>query len=220
MKPVRLDHAFDTARADGEAGLTELLGDDIDRGIGIEEAVANDLSFDLVGADVVGLGTAFLRLEGRGSLFLKEFEQLIITLSGEAVLGGSLGGAESFALTFEEHEQAWSDLVIGGDDEFSRGSDDAVLWELELHDRALDLGRAGRRMSQVVRIDDKGTGRACQIKYGGIGRRGGGGREENQQECPCFTGRRMEVYRHILFDGEGGDDGALSGHSVKDSQIN
>ena len=43
-----------------ETGLAELLGDDVDRGVGIEEAVADDLSLDLVGADGVGLGSAFL----------------------------------------------------------------------------------------------------------------------------------------------------------------
>ena len=36
-----------------ETSLAELLGDDVDRGVGIEEAVADDLAFDLVGADVV-----------------------------------------------------------------------------------------------------------------------------------------------------------------------
>src|SRR6185437_11403560 len=101
----------------------------------------NDLSFNLVSADVVVLGTAFLRLEGGGPLCLKEFEQLIITLSCEAVLGGGLGGAESFALTFQEHKQAWGDLVGGGDDECSAGSDDAGLGEFEEHDRVLDRGK-------------------------------------------------------------------------------
>ena len=65
----------------GEAGLAELLGDDVDRGVGIEEAVADDLSLDLVGADGVGLGSAFLAEEGEDSIFLKLFEHLIISLS-------------------------------------------------------------------------------------------------------------------------------------------
>src|SRR3954451_12513638 len=125
LKAVLLDHAFHAAGADGEPGLAELLGDDVDRRVGIEEAVANDLSFDLVGADGVGLGPAFLSLEGRGPLFPKECKQLIITLPGEAVLGGGLAGADPFALTFEEHEQTRCDFVVLRDEEFTGGSDDA-----------------------------------------------------------------------------------------------
>jgi len=142
LQPVLLDHAFDAARADGEAGLTELLGDDVDRSVGIEEAMADDLSFDLVSADVVGLGAASLRLEGLDPLSPKELEQLIITLPREAVLCSRSGSPQSFALAFEEHQEAWGDLVTGGDEEFSGGSDDAAPRELEMHDRALDLGVA------------------------------------------------------------------------------
>jgi hypothetical protein len=68
---VRLDDAFDAPGADGEAGLAELLGDDVDGGVGVEEAVANDLTLDLVGADVVGFGTTLLVLESQGALFFE-----------------------------------------------------------------------------------------------------------------------------------------------------
>jgi hypothetical protein len=144
LKPVLLNHAFDATGADGETGLAELLGDDIDRGVGIEEAVANDLSFDLVGADVVSFGAAFLSLKGDGSLILKQLEQLIISLSGEAVLCGDLGDATPFTFTFDEHEQARCELVIGGDEEFTGGTNDAAFWELEQHGRALDTGSMRR----------------------------------------------------------------------------
>jgi hypothetical protein len=56
LQAVLLDGAFHAPGADLETGLAELLGDDVDRGVGIEEAVADDLSLDLVGADGIGLG--------------------------------------------------------------------------------------------------------------------------------------------------------------------
>jgi hypothetical protein len=100
LKAVLLDNAFHASGADLETRLAKLLGDDVDRGIGIEEAVADDLAFDLVGSHVVRLGAAFLGLEGQGSSIFEQAEQLIITLSGEAVLVGGLSGAESFTFTF------------------------------------------------------------------------------------------------------------------------
>jgi hypothetical protein len=143
LKPVFLDHAFDAASADGETGLAQFLGDDVDRGIGIEEAMANDLSFDLVGANRVGLGAAFLGLEGHGPLFLKEPKQLIISLSGEAVFLGRSGSPETFALAFEKHEQTRSNFVVGWDEDLSCESDDAAIRGFESHDHALDPGTVG-----------------------------------------------------------------------------
>jgi hypothetical protein len=81
LKAVLLDGAFHAPGADLETGLAELLGDDVDRGVGIEEAVADDLSLDLVGADGIGLRSPFLVLESQGSLLLELLVQLIISLS-------------------------------------------------------------------------------------------------------------------------------------------
>jgi hypothetical protein len=39
--------------------------------------VADDPAFDLIGANVVGFGTAFLNLEGRDSPIFEQIEQLI-----------------------------------------------------------------------------------------------------------------------------------------------
>ena len=60
MKAVLLDDADDTTSADREAGLAELLRDDVDRGVGIEEAVTDDLANDFVGADIVAFGAGLL----------------------------------------------------------------------------------------------------------------------------------------------------------------
>jgi hypothetical protein len=65
LKAVFLDDAFHASGADLETGLAEFLSDDVGRGVGIEKALADDLSLDLVGADVVGFGAAFLGLESQ-----------------------------------------------------------------------------------------------------------------------------------------------------------
>jgi hypothetical protein len=80
LKAVLFDDAIDAAGTDGETGLTELLRDDVDRGVGIEEAVTDDLAFDLVGSDGFGLGATFLVEEGNGSMFLELFLNLMISL--------------------------------------------------------------------------------------------------------------------------------------------
>jgi hypothetical protein len=64
---------------------------------------------------------------------------LIITLSGEAVLSGGLGGAEAVTFTFQQHDQAGSDVVVRGDDQFASGPDDAAIEEFDFHDAALGL---------------------------------------------------------------------------------
>jgi hypothetical protein len=111
LKAILLDDALHATGTDEEAGLAELLGDDIDRGIGIEEAVTDDLAFDFVGPDRVAFGATFVRLEGDGPSFVELREQLMITLSGEAILLGGLRTAESSAFSLNDHEQAWGDLI-------------------------------------------------------------------------------------------------------------
>ena len=64
MKAVLLDGTFHASGADHETSLAELLSDDVGRGIGIEESMADDLSLDFVGANRVGLGPTFLAEEG------------------------------------------------------------------------------------------------------------------------------------------------------------
>ena len=78
---------------------------------------------------------------------------------------GGLGGAESFAFAFEEHEQAGSDLVVRGDDQFASGSDDAAFGEFDFHDPGLRLGIA---VSRRHRDQNSRRGTLCQINYGGL----------------------------------------------------
>jgi hypothetical protein len=137
LQAILLDHTVHAPGADLETGLAELLGDDVDRGVGVEEAVADDLALDLVGADIVVLGAGFVGLQSRASMLTIEFEQLKISLFAEAELLGGLGGTEPFALAFDEHGEAGDDEVIGENGKLSCGADDAVIRKVEVHGSVL-----------------------------------------------------------------------------------
>ena len=137
MKTVFLDNADDTPNADRKACLAEFLRDDVDRGVRIEEAVTDDLANDLVGADIVAFGAGLVALESRASVCTVEFEQLKISLFAEVELLGGLGGAEPFALAFDEHGEAGDDEVIGENGKLSCGADDAVIRKVEVHGSVL-----------------------------------------------------------------------------------
>ena len=149
MKAVLLDDADDTTNTDWEAGLTEFLRDVVDRGVGIEEAVADDLANDLVGADIVAFGAGLVALESCASLFTIEFEQLKISRFAELELLGGLGSAEPFTLAFDEHGQAGDDQVVGKNGEFSGGADDAAGRDVELHGLVL-RSRGGERAAGLA----------------------------------------------------------------------
>jgi hypothetical protein len=141
LQAVLLDDPFHAPDAGGEVGLAELLSDDSGGSVGVEESVADDLSDDLRGADVVRLGSAFLAEEGLGAVLLVTLEQLIIAWFADPVLCRGGHGAESFALSLEEHAEASGDLVVVGEDEFPRGTDDPLLGEFEAHDVSLQEWR-------------------------------------------------------------------------------
>ena len=144
MQAILLDDADDTPSADREAGLAELLRNDVDRGVGIEEAVADDLANEFVGADIVAFGAGLVALESCASMFTIEFEQLKISLLGEVELGSGPSGTEPFALAFNDHGQAGDDEVIRKDKELSGGADDAVGRHVELHGLVLREKAEGR----------------------------------------------------------------------------
>jgi hypothetical protein len=137
LKAILLNDTVHAPGADLETGLAEFLGDDVDRGVGVEETVADDLALDLVGADIVVLGAGFVALQSRASMLTIEFEQLKISLIAEAELLGGLGGTEPFALAFDEHGEAGDDEVIGENGKLSCGADDAVIRKVEVHGSVL-----------------------------------------------------------------------------------
>jgi hypothetical protein len=106
LKTVLLDDADDTSNADRKACLAEFLRDDVDRGVRIEEAVADDLANDFVGADIVAFGAGLVALESCASMLAIELEQLKISLPAEFELLSGLDGAGPFASAFNEHGKA------------------------------------------------------------------------------------------------------------------
>jgi hypothetical protein len=150
LQAILLDDTVHAPGADLEPGLAELLGDDVDRGVGIEKAVTDDLSFELVGADIVVFGAGFVALQSRASMLTIEFEQLKISLFAEAKLLSGFGGAEPFALALDEHGKAGDDEVVRQNRELSGGADDAAGRDVELH--GLVLRQKARREKRVRQL--------------------------------------------------------------------
>lgn len=95
--------------------LAEFLSDDLGRGLRIQEAMADDLADDFVGAPVIGLGAGGFTVQSQGAVFFEQMEQLEIAGFGIAEFFGGLGGTGAFALAFEEHGQLEGEFIVGGD---------------------------------------------------------------------------------------------------------
>jgi hypothetical protein len=149
LKTVLLDYADNTANADRKTGLAEPLGDDLNCGVWIEEAVANDLANNVISADIVALRTCLVGLESCGPLFTKAFQQLKISLSGKPKLVGGLDGAEPFALAFNEHGQSSRNEIIRPNWKIAGRADDAMRMHVELQGLVLQhwLERQRNRMA-------------------------------------------------------------------------
>jgi hypothetical protein len=137
LKAVLFDDTDDTPNADRKSGLAEFLRDDLDRGVGIEKAVADDLANELVGADIVAFGSRLVAPESLATMFTITLKQLKVSLFTKVELFGGLGGTEPFALAFDEHAQAFDDEVIRTNREFTGGADDASGGDVDLHSTVL-----------------------------------------------------------------------------------
>jgi hypothetical protein len=132
LKPKVGDDAFDAARADLDGRLAHLLGDDLGGRIGIEEAVADNLTDDIFGARG-GRFWARLAAEKSGSTARGEsVAELEIALFAEAELLGSLEGTEAEALAFDEHEEFVGDLVVNRDRQRTLWADQERLLGIEV----------------------------------------------------------------------------------------
>ena len=95
MKAELGHHPFDGPIADRVTGLAQFLADDAGGGVRVQEAVADDLLRDQVGAAVVGFGASLLVLEGQGAALLEEVAQLEVALLGEAEFSGGGDGCSA-----------------------------------------------------------------------------------------------------------------------------
>jgi hypothetical protein len=110
----------------------ELLGDDVGGGVGVEEAVADDLTDDFVGAAVEAFGTAFLAEQGGGAAVDERLTELEVALFTEAELASGCCGAEALAFTFDEHGEFAGNLVVGAEGERASGADEELLLEIDV----------------------------------------------------------------------------------------
>jgi hypothetical protein len=106
-----LDGPFHTADANRGSALNKFLSDDFGRGIGIKEAMPNDLPDDFIGPTIVSFGAAFLRDQAFGTKLLELFTELKIAAATEAELFGCGLGSE-FAFAFEQHGQTVRDFIV------------------------------------------------------------------------------------------------------------
>src|SRR5216683_608209 len=154
LKAVVSDDAFDAARTDDPAGLAELLGDDVGGGVGVEEAVADDLADDFVGAAVEAFGAAFLAEQGGGAAVGERLAELEVALFTEAELARGGGGAEALALAFDEHGEFAGDLVVWAEGEGAGGADEELLLQIDVEHGA--PAPRGRRKNAAGRIPPGG----------------------------------------------------------------
>lgn len=139
------DDAVDGSFADPEVALSELLSDDLGAGVGIQEAVTDDLADEFLGAPIIGFGASLGAQEALSALGQKAGPELEVTLTAEAkLLCGAVDAVRS-TFAFDEHGELTSDLVICGDGEGPGGALDAFSEKLE-RDHGNLLGKVPRRV--------------------------------------------------------------------------
>jgi hypothetical protein len=125
LKAELLDDAFHAAGADGKSSLTKLLGNDVGRGIGVEEAVADDLPDHHLSTHRWALGPTFLAAERGRPVLVKELQELVIARPAQALLHGCGRATEALALSLDKHEESFGDLVIGRNKELAESTNDS-----------------------------------------------------------------------------------------------
>ena len=141
-------------------GLFQFLGDHFDRGVGIQEAVADDLTDDFVGAAVMGFGAAGLALEGGGAPLGQEAAQLKGARLGTAEFAGGGQRAKAGAFSLVDHGQFEGDFVIVGDLQLAGRAGEEVFFMVDAeHKDAL---------AEVVSYSETSRNRGISlIKHGG-----------------------------------------------------
>lgn len=95
--------------------LSQLLGDDRGGGLGIKEAMPDDLANDLLGPPIVGLGAALLALQAESPVPEVLLAKLEVALFAISILRGGLQRAEFAALALDQHREPSGDVVLVGD---------------------------------------------------------------------------------------------------------
>jgi hypothetical protein len=127
LQAEALDDALDAARADGQAALAELLGDDLGGGLGVEEAMANRLANGLLRTAVVARGPRRVVDEGGGASAGEGIAELEVALLAVAEGLGGRDGAQAQALAGQEHGELAGDVVVGRERQGAGGAQQLAL---------------------------------------------------------------------------------------------
>jgi hypothetical protein len=119
--------------------LAQFLRDDGGGGLGIEEAMADNLTNDLVSPAIVGFGAALLALQGRRAVLEVLVPELKIALLAESILLGGLQRAEFTALALDKHRQSPGNVVVVGDRKGSVRADESCSRKVHGEHRSLLL---------------------------------------------------------------------------------
>ena len=149
MKPELADDAVYGSFADREVTLSEFLSDDFGAGFRVEKSMADDLTYEFLGAPVVGFGTSFGAEESLAAFFQEEGPDLEIALAAIVELGGGMVNTFGSAFALNEHGEFPGDFVILGNGEGAGLALDALFEQFERNHRGL-------RESATI----------CLLKYG------------------------------------------------------
>jgi hypothetical protein len=163
LKAILRQHPFHAADGNGKPILVEFLGNNLWRDVGVEIAVADNLTDDFVGSAVVTFGPGFVAFERLGPIIFEQFQDLVISLSAIAKLLGRGGGAQAFTVAFHEHGQLEGDFIIFLD---GQGSGWAIERGYPFLEFDHGLSPPGKRYCASAERDST-DGSICQIKYGG-----------------------------------------------------
>lgn len=133
--------------------LPEFLGDDLERRIRIQKAMAQNLALRLGSAAIIGLGAGFFRRQGGEAALLEGSQDLVITLATITIFLSDGADLSFQTLAFDEHEETAGEFIVGGDGEGARWASKVVCIGIELEGIHTDKNSEGRAM--------------CLIKCGG-----------------------------------------------------
>jgi hypothetical protein len=126
------DDAFDAASADGQAALSELLGNDLGRSLGVKEAMPNRLANGFLRATVGPTGARRLVDQGSGTLLAKGVAELEVTLLAVVEDLGGFDGAQAKALASDEHGELAGDFVVGRQRQSAGWANQSALLAVEV----------------------------------------------------------------------------------------
>jgi hypothetical protein len=124
---------FDTARADGQPGLTKLLGNNLGRGFRVQEAMTNDLAHHFLGAPIVAFGSRRSGDEPLCPVPQKQGAQLEISLAAEPEHASGSRRALGATLPLDQHGKPAQNMIIVVNNKLASWSGEAIGMDLKGH---------------------------------------------------------------------------------------